>query len=134
MIGLNMNQNTNLCYSRNDEDFNWDDFGSFLDDVKNDYEEPKVGDSYWSAPFRHVQGDDLVNSYTVERILEDMGERANDLLGEVYDDYDPIVSEEACDELEKFLIDWANRHHKLNRYWTIVGKSTEHKFTAEDLA
>lgn len=132
MIGLNMNQNTNLCYSRNDEDFNWDDFGSFLDDNSYDVE---VGDSYWSAPFRNLEGHDLIDSSTIELIFERMGEIADEMLGENFDDHDDILKDGADKELEAFLIDWATRNisSKMNRYWVIVGKSTEHKFTAEDL-
>lgn len=121
---------TQLCYSLNDEEFNFDCFGDMLDSM----DDPKVGDSYWEADCKTMTNDDVMNFHTVNSLLEGMDEQAYDMLGEIYDNECSDVSDEAKEELQAAISAWAAKHINLSRFWKIVGKSRECKLTAEDLA
>jgi hypothetical protein len=118
------------CYSLNDEEFNFKEMGDLIDA----HEDPKVGTTYWEADCRPMQPTDGINTHTVESLLENMDERLYEDLDEIYDNECSDVSDEAKAELHGLLHSWAIKHIDLSRYWKIVGKSRECKFTAEDLA
>lgn len=67
----------------------------------------------------------------VDWILEDMSERAYDCIGEAAEDW-PDVSQDAKDELEAFLNDWAVRNCQVNFYKVV--NEREYVLTAEDVA
>jgi hypothetical protein len=118
------------CYSLNDEDFNFSELGDLIDS----HATPKVGEAYWEADSKPCRATDGINGYTVESLLEGMDERIYEDVGEVYNNECSNVTDEAKAELHSLLEAWAAKHINLSRYWKIVGKSRECKFTAEDLA
>ena len=117
------------CYSLNDEDFNFDSMSDLIDSC----DDPKVGDTYWEADCRTMQSTDVINSYTVDSLLENMDERIYEDVGEVYDNECSYVTDEAKTELRNLMEAWAEKHINLSRYWKIIGKSRECKFTEDDL-
>ena len=121
---------TELCYSADEESFNYDDFGDFIDSIA-----PEVGQTYWEADKEQIDAIFPINGYTVSSLLENFDERMYDEIGEVYDNECSDVSDEAKEELDALLKAWATKHlGAITRYWIIVGKVREKQFTAEDLA
>lgn len=121
---------TQKCYSADDETFNYDGIGDLIDRM----DDPKVGDTYYEADCRSIEVSDYVNKWAVQNLLEDMDERLHDQIGECYDNNASDVSQEAKDELLDLLKAWAGKHIDVGRYWLLVGKSREMKFTAEDFS
>lgn len=117
------------CFSTNDEDFNFTDFSELMGALK-DNGDVAVGATYYEADFRHITGSDLVS---VDRLIEDMEERLYDEVGECAEG-GLDVSDEAAKELEAFLVQWAEKHTDLGRFYKILGKSREMKITEADLA
>lgn len=111
------------CYSSDEENFNYDDFGDFLD--SNDFQ---VGSTYWKADAIEIDHADIID---VEGLLENMDERLSDEVGEVADRDYSDVGAEAESELKTLIKEWATKHIKL-RYWK-VRNVQECKITAEDL-
>ena len=70
--------------------------------------------------------------FSVEQVLEDMGERLYEEVGEIADDY-PAVPPEAKEELKDFLAAWVEKHANPNQYWLVVGKPREKRVTTDDL-
>lgn len=120
---------TQKCYSADDETFNCDSVGDLIDGM----DDPKVGDTYYEADCRSVEVSDYVSKWSVLSLLEYMDERLYEQVGECYDNNASDVSQEAKDELLDLLKTWAVKHIDVGRYWLIVGKSREMKFTEEDL-
>lgn len=121
---------TEKCYSLDNENFN---FKSMADMIEM-YVDPQVGGLYWEADCKPLQDTDGINGYTVEALLNEMDERIHDEIGEVYDNECSGVTDEDKAELHELIEAWAKKHIDLSRYWKIVGKPRECKFTAEDLA
>lgn len=117
------------CYSLNDEEFNITEMGDLIDQHNN----PEVGGIYWEADCKPLLPTDGINSHTVDSLLENMDERIYEDTGDVYDNECSNVSDEAKAELNGLLRSWAIKHIDLSRYWKIIGKTRECKFTAEDL-
>lgn len=118
---------TDKCYSSDNENFNHKTLGDLIDSTMG----VKAGDSYYEADCGPVE---LKDAISVENILEDMDQRVGDELGEVYDNECSDVTDEAKVELHALLEGWLSKHVSLSRYWKIVGKTRECKYTAEDLA
>ena len=118
------------CYSRDDEEFNCADFADLIDGYEVP---PEVGDVYWEADCRTMKPTDGINRYTVDSLLEGMDERVSDVLGDCFDSECSNVTDEAKAELHGLIEAWATKHIDLSRYWTVMGKSRECKFTTEDL-
>lgn len=127
---MTTNDETKLCYSWDNESFNYDSFGDLLDL----HDDPQVGDTYYEADCRTLEPTDGINNLTVASLLEDMDGRVYDDIGEVYDNEYSEVSDEAKAELLELIEGWARKHVNLSHYWKIVGKTREKKLTAEDLA
>jgi len=117
------------CFSTNDEDFNHTEFSELMEALK-DNGDVAVGTVYYEADFRHITGKDLVDA---SRLIEDMEERLYDEVGECAEG-GLDVSNEAAEELEEFLVQWAEKHTDLGRFYKIIGKSREMKVTEADLA
>ena len=118
------------CYSLDNEEFNFSSMANLIESCID----PQVGSVYWEADCKLCGPADGINGYTVESLLEDMDERLHDDIGEVYDNECSNVTDEAKAELHDLIDAWAVKHIDLSRYWKIIGKSRECKFTAEDLA
>ena len=69
--------------------------------------------------------------YSIDDILENMGERAYDECGECAEDF-PDLSKEESAELDKLISDYLEAH-ALCTFWT-VEKITKHEITAEEIA
>ena len=118
----------NICYSINEEDFNLTSVEDVLDTL-DDEGRLRVGEVYYEAECRRMQASDV---FSVSQVLEDMGERLYDEVGEIADDY-PAATPEAKAELEAFLAAWVEKHAPPSQYWLVVGKPREKRVTAEDL-
>lgn len=117
-----------ICYSVNDEDFNLTSVGDVLDTL-DDEGRLEEGAVYWEADCRRMQAGDVIS---VDQVIENMGERLYDEVGEIFDDY-PDVTPEAKEELKDYLHAWVEKHADPARYWLVVGKSREKRVTADDL-
>jgi len=115
-------------YSRNDEDFNFEEVGDVLDDMRSD-DGLSVGDVYYEADAVDV---DHATYIDATGILEMLDERAYDEIGECYNADYSGASQIAKQELYALLVDWSKKHVNLN-YWIIKGKSRELKVTQEDI-
>lgn len=109
-----------ICYSINEEDFSLTSVGDALDalDAEGRLEEGAV---YWEADCRRMQASDV---FSVDQVLDDMGERLYGEVGEIADDY-PAASPEAKAELNAVLTAWVEKHAPPNQYWLVVGKPRE---------
>lgn len=117
-----------ICYSINEEDFNLTSVEDVLDTL-DDEGRLRVGEVYYEADCRRMVADDV---FSVEQVLEDMGERLYEEVGEIADDY-PAVTPDAKAELKEFLFAWVEKHANPNQYWLVVGKPREKRVTADDL-
>jgi len=115
-----------ICYSLNDEEFIFDDFGDMIDNMID----PKVGDVYYEADCKSVSVEDYLD---VDQILESADERLYDDVGEIADPDYFAVGAEARAELKNLLDEWARKHVSL-RYWKIVGKSRAKEIEEGDLS
>lgn len=111
------------CYSTNNEDYNYTEFGDLLDG--NDME---VGDTIYIGEAVHPDVSDLVN---IDFLLEDIGQHAYDLVGEHADDY-PNVSKEEINALKSTICDWLEKYAPPT-FWT-VKNVVEHVLTDDDFA
>jgi hypothetical protein len=117
-----------ICYSTNDEDYNLTSVGDVFDTLDSEGR-LEVGTVYYEADFRRMTAGDVVS---VEQVLDDMGERLYEEVGEIADDY-PAATPEAKEELKAFLHAWVDRHANPTSYWIVVGKAREKRVTADDL-
>ena len=117
-----------ICYSVNEEEFNLTSVGDVFDTLE-DEGRMEEGAVYYEADCRRMQASDVVS---VEQVLDDMGERLYEEVGEIADDY-PAVTPEAKDELKAFLHAWVENHADPSQYWIVVGKTREKRVTADDL-
>ena len=117
-----------LCYSINEEDFSLTSVGDALDAL-DDEGRLKVGDIYYEADCRRMVAGDV---FSVEQVLEYMGERLYEEVGEIADDY-PAAVPEAKAELKAFLTSWVEKYADPSKYWLVIGKHREKRVTADDL-
>lgn len=111
-------------WSANDEMFNCDSLGELL----NENDELELGDKVWRGDKFPV---DITGYVDASDIIEMLGERAYDDVGEVAEDW-PDVSAEARLELDALLGAWVSKHCTATFYR--VRNIVEYKLTAEDLA
>ena len=130
MLGVARRKDTvmDICYSVNEEEFNLTSVGDVFDTLE-DEGRMEEGTVYYEADCRRMQSSDVVS---VERVIEDMGERLYEEVGEIADDY-PNVTPEAKAELKACLHAWVEKHADTSQYWLVVGKSRERRVTADDL-
>ena len=108
---------TEKCYSLDGEDYNCTTFSELIDNLQNNHENI-VGVEYYEADAVSITHYDVVSEQQ-ESLLEIFDARANDMLGEIFDwDY-TAVDESAKDELRNLLIQWANKHVDLSRYYFV---------------
>ncbi|MCM2310312.1 MAG: hypothetical protein NDI84_02815 [Steroidobacteraceae bacterium] len=117
-----------ICYSVDDENFGLTSVGDVLDTLDCDGRLDE-GAVYYEADCRRMAPGDVCS---VEQVLDDMGERMREEVGEYADDY-PMVTPEAKEELKSFLHAWVEKHANPNGYWIVVGKPREKRVTADDL-
>lgn len=117
-----------LCYSINEEDFGLTGIGEVIDALDGEGR-LEVGAVYWEADCRRMQAGDV---FSVDQILENMGDQLYEDVGEVADDY-PAASDEAKAELRALLIAWVEKHANPDQYWVVVGKPREKRVTADDM-
>jgi hypothetical protein len=121
------------CYSADEESFNIDDFSEVIDKLENNAIEGQsiVGMKYWEAdaiPYTHV---DVISSHSVYNLLEDLDCQMGDEIPE-FDYLYTEASKEAREELLKLLLQWAEKHVDVSRYYkvrNVVQKTIE----ADDL-
>lgn len=113
----------------NNEDFIFSDLRELVDDLQGNGD-TAVGMVYFEADFRHITGKDLLS---VDQLIEDMESRLHDEIGECAEG-GLDVSDEAAEELESLLVQWAEKHTNLGRFFKIVGDSREMRITEADLA
>jgi len=126
--GISQETTMGICYSINEEDFNLTSVGDALDAL-DDEGRLEEGAVYWEADCRRIQTSDV---FSVEQVLEDMGERLYEEVGEIADDY-PSVPPEAKAELKDFMTAWVEKHAPPNQYWLVVGKPREKRVTSDEL-
>ena len=118
------------CYSTDEENFELE-FSYVIDELSGEYES-LIGLSYWVADAVEFTNADVIHTYEVDSLLENLDERASDQLGEVFDNDYSTTSPEAKQELLTFLLQWAEKHVNLSRYY-LVKNTKELKITQEDL-
>lgn len=117
-------------YGNDDENFPYEGIGELIDAIQSD-RDIEVGDTFYVHEFRRVEADDL---FDVDTILDRAECRLDDIVGENYDDQlCRSVTKTAQENLHKFLEEWFKANVPYEKYWIPIGKSTEMKFTAEDL-
>lgn len=117
------------CYSLNGEDYNYTDLGEALttlgDDSVNGLQVDMTyyaGDSRKRAPSFY---------FSMDSLLENMGEAANDEAGEYADDF-PDMSKEKQAELQSIISNWLDRNVEVS-FFTVKNPTTV-KVTAQDVA
>ncbi len=126
-----MSETKTLCYSRDDEDFQFTELGELMDNLASDGAlEP--GTVYYEADFTPMTHDYIIGRLLIENLLESCDEEVYEEVGEAYDNDYRGVNEEAIEELRALVADWAKKHVSLN-CWRIDGKSREKTFTKEEI-
>ncbi|HDV6327491.1 TPA: hypothetical protein RJR39_003584 [Burkholderia cenocepacia] len=112
-----------IVWSRNNEDFTCDELDELLD-MRDDL---SVGDLVFVGEVAPVQSKRLCDA---DDVIDMIGERAYDEVGEYADGY-PDVTPEARAELDALLAGWIEKHAKPTFYSVINVR--EHIITAEDV-
>lgn len=120
----------NLCYSRDDESFNFSELGDLMDDLASD-DALQPGTVYYEADCTPMTPEYLIDA-CLDHFLEDCDQAVYDEVGEVYDNDFSGTSKEAQLELRALILRWAEKHIKM-RYWRIDGKSRQKTFTKEEI-
>lgn len=113
----------NLFWSSDDEFYNYKSLGDLIDQ-NSDIEPGAVvtfGESQRVTARQLIDGDDIV---------EMIAERAFDLVGEHAEGF-PDITNEAIEELEKFVHGWMEKHAPINFYQVINIK--KHVITKEEI-
>ena len=121
------------CYSINEEEFNLDGIGEVIDALESNTfgDENIVGRKYWEAdaiPYTHS---DILCGWRLHYFLENCDEA----LGDEIMDFESLyadVGKEAKEELQEILIQWAEKHVDVSRYYKIRNV-VENTITLEDL-
>lgn len=122
---------TELCYSRDGEEFNFESLGDLLCDMQGDGELAE-GAAYYEADARRLRADDFVDT---DAVTDGMHEQLHDLVGsDSAGDEFILAGQAAAAELHMLLRGWIEKHVDVGRYWRIVGKVRERRVTAEDVA
>ena len=117
-------------YSIDDETFDKEHVGEVIDEFLNDYsEEDLIGLEYYSAEFKHVNFSKYLDVYN---ILERADEYLYDNIGNEEQEFQNI-SKDASGELNSYLKSWTAKHLSDINMYQVVGKSTIHKITENDL-
>lgn len=111
---------TGKYYSINEEEFNLDGIDEVIDSLRDNTPDSAsiVGMKYWEAdaiPYKHT---DVISSHQVYYLLENLDEQ----LGDEIMDFDPLYTEvsiEAKKELQAILLQWAEKHVTIRRYFKI---------------
>lgn len=111
------------CWSVDDEFFKYESLGDLID--SNDIE---VGHTVYRGRPAPVEPKDLIDA---DDIIEMLGERAQDTVGEAAEDY-PDVSDEAAAELDDILKAWVTKHCQ-PRFYRVTDVQP-YVITEEDLA
>ncbi|WP_431207476.1 hypothetical protein [Burkholderia cepacia] len=110
-------------WSRNNEDFTWDE----LDELLDTHDDLAVGDVVFIGEVAPIQTKHLCDA---DDVIDLIGERAYDEVGEYADNY-PDVTPEARAELDALLAGWIEKHAKPTFYSVINVR--RHIITAEDM-
>ena len=104
-----MTEETNYCYSTNEEYFTRCDFSEILYELRDNVSsnEELIGQTYYRGDVIPIQYSDCID---IESILEDCDQRAYEEIGEIYDNDFTGVSEEAKQELLSLLEEWSKKH------------------------
>ncbi|UXV17554.1 hypothetical protein N4P55_16815 [Pseudomonas fluorescens] len=111
-------------WSANEELFNCDSLGELLDE--ND--DLEIGATVWKGEKFPVN---IAGYVDVGDVIEMLGERAYDDVGEFAEDW-PDVPDEARQELDALLSAWISKHCTATFY--CVRNVVEYQITAEDMA
>lgn len=119
-----------LCYSRDDESFDFTELGDLMADLASD-DALQPGTVYYEADFTPMTPEYLIDA-CLDHFLEDCDQAVYDEVGEVYDNDFSGTSKEAQLELRALILSWAEKHIKM-RYWRIDGKSRKKTFSKEEI-
>jgi hypothetical protein len=89
-----------------------------------------VGTTYYVAEFSNLEGKDLL---TINGFLDHLDENLFDEVGYDIGEGGLSIEDGAAMALEKFLIQWVDKHTDVGRFYKVVGDSREMKITEEDL-
>lgn len=121
-----------LCYSLDDETFNFNRFGDLLDSFACDGE-LEVGRVYYEADCENLTTEYMVDDSAIYSLLERLDEDLFEEVGEVSDCDFTSVTPDARAELLELVRAWARKHADVSHYWRIIGKTREKRLTAEDI-
>ena len=119
-----------LCYSRDDESFDFTELGDLMADLASD-DALQPGTVYYEADFTPMTPEYMIDA-CLDHFLEDCDQAIYDEVGEVYDNDFSNSSKEAQAELRALVLSWAEKHIKM-RYWRIDGKSRKKTFSKEEI-
>ena len=129
LVGMNLYQkkvNMTRCYSNDQENY-YREFNDVLNNMEIDGD-IRVGMVYWV-------GDEVnpkpSNFFSVDRLIEDMQERASDECGEWAEDYLTDLPDEKIVELKTLVSNWINTNAKVSFF--TVDNEKEMKLTQEDI-
>ncbi|WP_069705228.1 hypothetical protein [Burkholderia seminalis] len=112
-----------VVWSRNNEDFTWDE----LDELLDTHDDLAVGDVVFIGEVAPIQTKHLCDA---DDVIEMIGERAYDEVGEYADGY-PDVVPEARAELDALLAGWIEKHAKPTFYSVVNVR--QYVITAADM-
>ncbi|VWB82884.1 hypothetical protein BLA13014_03821 [Burkholderia aenigmatica] len=112
-----------VVWSRNNEDFTWDE----LDELLDTHDDLAVGDIVFTGEVAPIQTKHLCDA---DDVIEMIGERAYDEVGEYADGY-PDVMPEARAELDALLAGWIEKHAKPTFYSVVNVR--QYVITAADM-
>ncbi|KVF49547.1 MULTISPECIES: hypothetical protein [Burkholderia cepacia complex] len=112
-----------VVWSRNNEDFTWDE----LDELLDTHDDLAVGDVVFIGEVAPIQTKHLCDA---DDVIEMIGERAYDEVGEYADGY-PDVMPEARAELDALLAGWIEKHAKPTFYSVVNVR--QYVITAADM-
>ncbi len=127
-----MSEEKQKFYSTDDESFNFESIGELMDELDGEgsLEEGRV---YYEGEGERVSVETVVTAHTVDHLLENIDENLYEELGECYsNDFSDVTAEER-EELRNLIVEWAKKHVRIQRYWKMVGRSEEKRFTKEEV-
>jgi hypothetical protein len=111
------------CWSADGEMYNFES----LNDLIQCHDELTIGSIIYRGEAQPINHKHLIDA---DDIIETIGERAYDMVGECADDY-PHVTKDARTELTNLVHDWIERHVPPN-FWTVMNIK-EYTITENDM-
>ncbi|GGX11370.1 hypothetical protein GCM10007242_16860 [Pigmentiphaga litoralis] len=117
------------CYSTNGEEYRSGELHDAIDELEQESDGAAlVGRSYWLGVSRKPKPSDF---FSIDRLLEDMQEQADDQHGEFAEDFLTDLSTEKVNELQALIGAWIDANATVSFYR--VHDTAEFTITEQDL-